>query len=161
MVRFPVRWMEARTYCHSTEDEDRSTGRRSPGSGTRSPRTRGRRDLDQACPGENARRESLEGHFGNTILRLTRRIEGASAVRAAWSRWEEAGVVAALRAGVEGRVDEDGVLHFRLDKQAAFLGSLVLARDRDVIDVRVRILAHPAREETFRQVARELVAEVD
>lgn len=128
-------------YCHATEDEVRVAAA-----------------LDTACPGEPPRRDVLEGHFSNPIVRLTRRIEGAEAIRSAWSRWTSAGLTAAFASDVERRIDVGGVLHIRLDKQAAFEGSLRLAKDADSIDAQARLAAYPARPDTFRAVARALVA---
>jgi len=143
MANLPVHWVEARAYAHATEDEARVL-----------------RALDFALPGGPPTREVLRGHFGNPIVRLTRRHKERDAIRTAWSRWREAGIVPALSFEVEDRVDADGVLHFRLDKQRASLEALALAGDRDAIDVRVRLKAHPAKAELFLKVARELVSEV-
>ena len=64
-----------------------------------------------------------------------------------------------LAADVDARVDEDGILHFRLDKQAAYDGRFVLAKEPDAIDVRVKLMAYPAKPEEARRVARSIVVE--
>lgn len=140
MASLPIRWIEARTYCHATEDEARVE-----------------RALAFACPGGESAREKLEGHWGNVLLRLTRRLQDRTAIRAAWDRWSGAGLPAAFVADVDARVDEDGVFHFRLDKQAAFGERLALAKDFDAIDVRLKLIAYPARPELARRVARSIL----
>jgi hypothetical protein len=142
VAALPIRWIEAKVYCHATEDEGRVAAA-----------------LDAACPGGAAGRTVTEGHFGNPIVQLVRRIEGAEAVRSAWARWAFAGIVSSIAAEAERRVDDGGILHVRLDKQAAAEGSLRLAGDADSIDVQVRLIAYPARPDTFRAAARALVRE--
>ncbi|HYU07670.1 MAG TPA: RNA-binding domain-containing protein, partial [Thermoplasmata archaeon] len=58
----------------------------------------------------------------------------------------------------ETRVDDDGILHFRIDKQTAYLEKLTLAQDTDPIDVRLKLMAFPAKPEVARQLARSVLA---
>lgn len=129
-------------HCHATEDETRVLAA-----------------LDAACPDGPPTREALEGHFGNPIVRLTRRVEAPGAIRTTWERWRAAGVQDAIAKDVDGRVDDEGILHLRLDKQAAYRGTMSLAREEDAIDLRVRLKAYPAKPEAYRAVARSLVLE--
>lgn len=140
MASLPIRWIEARTYCHATEDE-----------------TRVNRALAFMCPEGETVREVLEGHFGNTLVRLTRRVEDRRSIRPLWERWSTAGLREAIGRDVDARVDEDGILHFRLDKQAAFQERLVLATDADTIDVRLKLIAYPAKTELARRAARSIL----
>ncbi len=119
MADLPIRRIEARTYCHATEEEERVATA-----------------LLFAVPEGETSREPLEGHFGNSLVRLTRRVEKRPAIRAVWKHWSAAGVPPSIARDVEARVDEDGVLHFRLDKQSAYRERLELAKDSDPIDVR-------------------------
>ncbi|MGQ0796862.1 MAG: RNA-binding domain-containing protein [Methanobacteriota archaeon] len=140
MAALPIHWIEARTHCHATEDEDRVE-----------------KALAFVVDGGRTKREALEGHHGNPIVRLRRHVEGPSEIRAIWSRWSDAAVPDALRADVAARVDDEGVLHFRLDKQAAYAGTFALAKDTDSIDVRVRLRAFPAAPEALRRAAASLL----
>lgn len=140
MAALPIRWIEARVHAHATEDEGRVAAA-----------------LDAACPGGPATREVAEGHFGNPIVRLTRRIDAPGAIRAVWSRWSAAGLFEAIDSELDARVADDGILHVRFDKQAAYAGSVTLAKGADSIDVRVRLQAYPAKAEAFRALARALV----
>ncbi len=141
MAKLPVHWIEARAYCHATEDEARVA-----------------QALDAACPAGESVRESLEGHYGNPLVRLTRRIEEGKAIRSVWDRWTAAGLPERIARDLESRVDDDGVLHFRIDKQAAYFEKLTLAQDTDPIDVRLKLMAFPAKPEVARQLARSVLA---
>ncbi len=140
MASLPIRWILARTYCQATEDEPRVEAA-----------------LDVALPGGTTSKDRLAGEFGNPVVVLSRRLEKAEDVRAAWRRWEEAGILAGMRADLEGRVDADAILHFRLDKQEAAEGRISLLRDGDAIDVQVKVKSYPAKPEEIRKVARALV----
>lgn len=142
MASLPIAWIEARTYCHATEDEGRVA-----------------QALAFALPEGDESREILEGHFGNALVRLTRRVKDRKAVRPAWERWASSDLGRAISDDVEARVDDEGVLHFRLDKQAAYQGRLALAGDSDALDVRLKLLAYPAKPERARQVARSILPE--
>lgn len=142
MANLPIRWIEARAFCHSTEEEARVV-----------------KALDFACPGGETTRVALEGHFGNPLVHLTRRVENAKAIRPVWDRWNDAGLASAISRDVDARVDEDGILHFRLAKQSAFQEKLELAKDADSIDVRLKLIAYPAKVEQARRVARSIVPE--
>jgi RNA binding exosome subunit len=140
MAKLPIHWIEARTYRHATEEE-----------------TRVEAALGFALPAGESNREALEGHFGNPLVRLTRRIDDAPSIRTVWERWLTAGLRVAFTPDVDARVDEEGIFHFRLDKQEAFQGRLTLATNADAIDVRVKLMAFPAKPEVARRVARSIV----
>src|SRR5438445_10441376 len=107
MVSLPIRRIEARTFCHATEEEVRVATA-----------------LAFACPEGDTSRESLEGYFGNPLVRLTRRVEKAAAIRTVWERWTAAGLPSRIVEDVEARVDEAGRRHFRLDRQWAYAGTV-------------------------------------
>src|SRR5438034_2889054 len=110
MADLPIRRIEARTYCHATEDEQRVAAA-----------------LVFAVPEGETSREELEGHFGNPLVRLTRRVEKRPAIRAVWARWSAAAVPAPIGRDVEDRVEGDAVPHLRLDQEAAYLERQELA----------------------------------
>lgn len=144
MASLPIWWIVARTHCQATEDEENVA-----------------RALEAAVSGGSATRDAVEGQFGNTVVVLMRRVERADDIRATWERWREAHLLATLRSDLEARLDADGVLHFRVDKQSAFGGTLAPGRGRDVIDIQVKLRAYPAKPEEIRKVARALLAETD
>src|SRR3989449_11390028 len=126
-AELPIRRIEARTYCHATEEEERVAAA-----------------LLFAVPEGDTSREELEGHFGNPLVRLTRRVEKRPGIRAVWERWSAAGAPAASARDLEARMDADGALQFRLDKQAAYQERRELAKDSDPIDGRLKPIACPA-----------------
>lgn len=142
MANLPIHWIMARAYCAATEEEDRVV-----------------RALDTVCPAGENRRDVLEGQYGNPIVHLMRRIEDSKDIVHAWEIWEDAGLIDSIRPYVDSRTDEEGILHFRIDKQRAFEGTFALAKDEDFIDIQVKIKAYPAREEAIRRVVHDLVAE--
>src|SRR2546428_12697356 len=102
MSKLRIRRIEARTYCHATEAEERVAAA-----------------LLFAVPEGETSREELEGHFGNPLVRFTRRVEKRPGIRAVWERWSAAGIPAAIARDVEARLDGDGGLHFRLANPVA------------------------------------------
>src|SRR2546428_14087242 len=85
----------------------------------------------------------VEGNFGNPLVRLTRWVEKAAAIRTVWERWTAAGLPSWIVKDVEARGDEDGFLHFRLDKQAAYRETFELAGDSATNDIRVKPIPYP------------------
>ena len=142
MASLPVRRIEAHAYVHATEDEERVA-----------------EALRTACPAGAADREVLEGQFGNPIVHLGRRVETAPDLHEVWERWADAGLLRAIAPEADARLDDEGVLHVRLDKQKAYAGLIALARDGDAIDVRVKLKAYPAKPEILRRVAHDLLQE--
>jgi hypothetical protein len=142
MTEFPVRWIQVRAYCQGTEDEERVL-----------------RAIDVTVSGGTASRDVLQGQFGNRVILLRRRIDHAMDLRATWERWSASGVPGVLHLDLHDRVDKDGVLHFRINKQKAFQGGLVLALGGDAIDIQVKLKAYPAKREEFYRVARTLLSE--
>lgn len=140
MANPPIHWITARVHCHATEDEDRV-----------------RRALDQVVPDAPEERQVLQGQFGNPLVVLTRRVSGGAEIAAAWERWATAGLIESVRTSVDDRLDPDGVLHLRVDKQAAFGGILTPATGPDFIDLQAKLKAYPAKADVLRRVARQVV----
>lgn len=130
-------WIEARAFCHATEEEERVA-------------TALRTVVSETAP----RREVLEGHFGNPVVVLTARVDTAPEVRTVWAR-----VLAALGKdvvlqGLDDRLDENVVYHLRLDKQRAYMGNIEAATTPDVIALRAKVAAFPSKRETALQTLR-------
>jgi RNA-binding protein len=142
MASLPIRWIEARTYCHATEDEARVDAA-----------------LAFACPAGQTVRDPFEGHHGNPLVRLSRRMEDRESIRLIWEGWVAVGLPDRIRDDLDARVDDEGILHFRIDKQSAFEGRFELAKDADAIDVRLKMIAYPAKPEQARRAARALLPE--
>jgi len=130
--------VDLRAFCHATEDEDRVE-----------------RALGTLCPRCRPVVEKSEGHHGNPILLMTCRIDGAEAIANFWRGFKEAGALEGVLRDIEHRVDEDAVLHLRVDKQKAFGGTIELARHDDVIAISAKVAAHPANRANAVKAARE------
>lgn len=142
MASLPIRWILARTYCQATEKEDRV-----------------QQALDTAVPGGAGSRDRFEGQFRNPVIVFTKRLDRAEELRRAWAVWRDAGLLQPVAQELERRLDEEGVLHVRVDKQAAFEGTLVPASGADSIDIQVKLKAYPAKPEEILRVARSILEE--
>jgi len=93
--------------------------------------------------------EEYSGHYGNPIRVLRVRIRGPRAgevldyVLSRLSRGDRQ----VLSASLEDRVDKEGTLYFRLSKQDAFLGRLIVYEADDV--VRVSVSFHGRRKDAL------------
>ena len=138
-MEFPFRNAVVSTFAHATEAEERV--------------------LDAfgiLLPEEiEVRRSRLKGHHGNPIVSLKARI-GRKETRELWQR-----ILAKLRGGElekiamvsPSRIDETCHLNLRFDKQLAYAGELALSEGGDVIHLRLKVAAYPAK----REVAVDLV----
>lgn len=143
MASLPIRWLAARAFCQATEVEARVA-----------------QALETAVPGGVTSRDRVEGQFGNPVILLARRAESAEPIRGIWDRWRDAGLVSLLSEELTSRLDADAILHFRIDKEAAYQGRLALAAGSDPIDVQVKLKAYPAKWEEIHRVARALLGGV-
>jgi RNA binding exosome subunit len=129
-------WIEARAFCHATEEEERVVAA-----------------VRTVVPDADIEREALAGHFGNPLVVMTARAKDSTA-RRAW-----AGIVSALGGseilrGLDERLDEDGTYHLRLDKQAAYHGRIEVASGSDVITFHAKVASYPKNRENVVEVLR-------
>jgi len=130
--------VDLRAFCHATEDAARVE-----------------KALHTLSSEVSIDTEATEGHHGNPILMLSCRLQKDDAINSFWRRVKDAGLLERILENLDGRIDEDAVLHLRFDKQDAYSGSLALAKNDDVIVVRAKIAAHPAKKSVAVRVARE------
>lgn len=121
-------WLELRGYCHATEDESKVE-----------------KAMRSLSPSGRLLRQATEGHFGNPLLVLEIREESAAEIENFWRQLEAAGVLSQLARTLRDRVDENCVLHFRLDKQAAYLGRISLSAGDDTLAVAMKVRANPSK----------------
>ena len=128
--------MRARAFCHATESTERV------------------REALMFVAGEGETREDrAEGHHGNPITVLSTVVDGTEGAERLLGMLD-AESLREVASTLESRVDEACGLHLRFDKQEAYLGRLELSSGGDLVDVRIRILAFPARQELAVEVAR-------
>lgn len=136
-------WLELRTHCHATEDEEKVS-----------------LALQFLCPGVKPSSTKTEGFHRNPIIVLAARTDNAKSIREFWRLLHGENLVGSIL-GLGGKaIDKDSVLHFRLDKQEAYLGKAVLAGDEDAIVVRVKVIRYPSAKGDVMSTARESIMEL-
>lgn len=133
----PFHWLELQAFCQATEDDERVT-----------------RALTFLLPDVAVATRSTQGHWGNRLALLTARTKEDSSIDAFWRRLGDAGCVGQIRASLPDRLDKEGVLHVRLDKQAAYLGTVKTVRGDDTVTVRAKVAAPRARRGDLLKAAR-------
>ena len=103
--------------------------------------------------------EQAEGHHGNPITVLLASVRRPTEIRAFWERVRSEGQLEALLTELDRRLDARGHLSLRFDKQEAFGGRLRLVRHDDVVSVKGKVAAYPARRENALAVARAYLEE--
>ena len=82
-------------------------------------------------------REVVNGHFGNTIIRLELTLSRNADING-FFKGLEVDILERLRKDISIRTDDRGVLNFRIDKQEAYLGNTVITSGGDVIAVQIK-----------------------
>ncbi|MEB3844340.1 MAG: hypothetical protein LRS48_01495 [Desulfurococcales archaeon] len=122
-----VKDVELRVYVHSTESEEKVM-----------------RAIENVVGSDilstaEVRVENATGHYGNNIKIITIKVKNNNAeqlLNRILSKLGKADLLA-LSSTLEERVDKEGTLFFRLSKQDAFRGDLVLYEADDVIHVSI------------------------
>ncbi len=100
-----------------------------------------------------------KGHFGNPLLYLEVELKKRREIREFWNYLME--LLGDQRRFLinllEEKVDAQGVLHIRIDKQKAYLGEVELTEGGDAIVVKVKIVTYPAKREKIMEAAKELI----
>ncbi|ELY95979.1 RNA-binding protein [Natrialba taiwanensis] len=138
MPQIPLHYVDIRTFCYATEDEKRVE-----------------QALRTFLPEEfEIDRAETEGHYGDRILVLSARVENADDVRHVLSQLTELESFDTLLDELDDRVTENTELFVRLDKQAAFEGTV---RVGDGIMFRAKVEAYPAKKEQALENARDVL----
>jgi RNA binding exosome subunit len=96
-----------------------------------------------------------KGHFGNVLVVMEVEISKKRQIKELLQRLFVEGIMSRLSEELEERMDEQCVLHFRLDKQRAYKEELELATNQDVIDCGIKIHAYPAKKKNAIIAARD------
>ena len=101
---------------------------------------------------------TTEGHYGNPITILQARIKGKNCDRFIEMLRSKITEQELERLGLEldERIDDEGRLHIRFDKQAAYKGKVQLAVTADTIAAEIKLKAYPATRENAVLAAREV-----
>lgn len=102
---------------------------------------------------------TAEGHFGNEIQILEaslKKKEGLAFIQFLREQLLTEDLQR-LRSEMSERLEGDSHFHFRLDKQAAYKGSLRLTDAHDALDITVLIKTYPSRRSEALQILSELL----
>ena len=109
--------------------------------------------------GEEAEQKisASDGHHGNPIIVLESSVEDPRAIDSFFQKLEPA-TSESLLSSLECRIDEACNLFVKLDKQAAFASVLKAATNDDVVSVRIKVNAFPAKPEVAMRIVKEYMA---
>jgi RNA binding exosome subunit len=126
----PVRRLDFRVFQHATEDGERVAGALRFVSGAGAIRT-----------------SRAAGYHGNPITILETEIATRKDIEAFLERVRQAGLFPGLEQNLEERINDQGELYMRFDKQKAVEGSLELSAGDDVVAARSRVFGTVGRME--------------
>ena len=139
MSDVPFHYVDLRSFCYDTEDEQRVE-----------------RALRHFLPEDTEiERAESRGHHGDRIVVLSVRVERADEIRHVFDQLRAGADIDAIRAELEDRVTENCEFFVHLDKQAAFQGDAQLGEG---ISFRAKVEAYPAKREAALENAREALA---
>ncbi len=139
------------TFIHATEDEDKvleAVGLFIPD------------DIDEEDVVFDM--DETTGFFGNPIKVVNVEIKRSKAVRAFLRHLKELLDESSRRYILENldeKIDDDGTLYIRFNKQKAYIGEIEIDEGGDVIQVRIKAKAFPMRKETVVKAVREWLEE--
>lgn len=102
------------------------------------------------------------GFFGNPLKVVNVEIKRSRAVRKFIEYFKELlseGDKRYILENLEEKVDEEGTLYIRFNKQRAYLGEVEIDEGADVIQVRIKLKAFPMRKESVVKAVREWLEE--
>jgi RNA-binding protein len=117
---------------------------------------------DQEIVASKVEKTRLKGHYGNEITTITFSLRGGFAesfFRRLWSLLPRNDQLR-LIGDIETRLDGDGRLHLRFDKQAAFLGKVQLI-EKDPIKLEVSFRMDPASTRKQFELLRQMLGTED
>jgi RNA binding exosome subunit len=134
--------LHARAFCHTTEDPERVL-------------------KAMACVLGHVETETLrtEGYFGNPMEILQASVHDRDLITDFFRRLSPQDRES-IANSLGTRIDEGCNLFIRLDKQAAYLGEVKMVAEGDVISVRVKVNAFPARCEVAQVIVSEFLEEL-
>jgi hypothetical protein len=143
-MEFPFSSALLTTFVHATEDESKVTGA-----------------LRNILPREvKIQRRKLKGHHGNPILILSASIERRKILRELWDNLTaRLGPEEFKKLGqiVQERLDNECNFYLRFDKQLACTGKLALTDAGDVVHLRLKVAAYPAKREVAARLVQEFI----
>ena len=96
----------------------------------------------------------LEGYGGSPLKMMRAEVARQQEIKAFWGSLPK-NVIKEILDTLGERMDEENILHFRLDKEGAYLGELSIAYGGPVISVEAKVLSYPANRENALENAGE------
>jgi RNA binding exosome subunit len=128
-MSLPISFLEIRVFSHATENVEKVLA------------TLRQITADEVLAEEELVHEELEGHHGNPITLIKTRVYKKAQVRKIIqnivSRLDRTDRES-LSSNIEDRIDDDGCLFIRVDKQAAYNGKIKLAT-ADPIHIQIKL----------------------
>ena len=130
-----LHYLAFRTLVHATESEEKVT-----------------ESMRFATNLEELDRTEAQGYHGNPIVVLEGEIRRSKEIDDFFKRMDHEAIRGILES-LDQRVDDDCHIYFRLDKQEAYLGRVILAEHQDFIQVRGTIRSYPRnRDSAIRSI---------
>ncbi len=140
-------WLKLRATAHQTEDPERVGEALRVASG-----------LDAEAFAQALEATAFDSQFGGEVTMMEVNVTRNRAVRDAFEfLFADGAVRDEVVANLEARVDDEGTLYLRLDKQAAYGGTLQPGSGDDTVQVKFRIQTHPVSREAALAQYRELL----
>lgn len=147
-LRPTYHWLRLRAVAHPTEDPSRVAAALRFVSG-----------LDEDAFQAALAVSDLQTHHGLDLRVLSLSIDRSRTLRDVLARLLAIpGAIPHVAATLDARVDDDGILYLRLEKQAAYGHELRLGDGEDTIQVRLKVEAYPAGRPAALQALRGLLA---
>ncbi|MCX6658537.1 MAG: hypothetical protein NTY62_07645 [Euryarchaeota archaeon] len=141
-MKQPFAGLYARAFCHATEDLEKV-----------------KRALRNTIGDAEIHIARTEGHHGNPITIVEASVESIEEI----SRFFETLAVDDLRFVLDTlstRIDEGCNLFLKIDKQAAYEERIRLGHNDDVISVRIKVIAFPAKCEVAQGTTRTFIESI-
>jgi len=136
-------WLELRTYCHATEDQEKVA-----------------KALGFICPRAKLAVTRAKGYNQNPILVMIARTDSKRAIRDFWDLMRREGLVDTVMASASKMLDDNCVLHLRLGKQEAYAERAVLTDREDVVSVQIKIARHPPQRQDPLEIVKKSIGEL-
>jgi len=134
--------LHARTICHATEDIAKVE--------------QALRTVVGDAPIERSR---TEGHFGNAIEVLESTLKDEDLIMGVLERMTDEDL-ANVGTTLAMRTDDACQVFIRLDKQRAYQEEVRLSEGEDVVAIRIKVRAFPAKPEVAMEIMREVLHEI-
>jgi RNA binding exosome subunit len=115
------RWLEVSAFCYATESPQKI-----------------RSGISRLLPGLELTEQKKYGYHGAPITILSRRSTDRKAMLGIFESLGKE-VISGLLTMLENRLDEESILHIRLDKQALILGGCALIQHGDAVVIRCKV----------------------